>query len=175
MCVCLSPRLPPPFPRSSLLCSLHALRLRVQNGVRPTVPYDCPEPLSQLIRECWNQRPACKLLAVCVCVWGRDTPNSCIHAYLQKETLAQALADCHPISHIVVSRAFVSTARPHFDKIVQTLLHISDIAAKQPRMHGESIAVVHTHRRRKGVCVTWRVCELTSRHTAPSVVAVDCC
>ena len=172
MCVCLSPRLPPPFPRSSLLCSLHALRLRVQNGVRPTVPYDCPEPLSQLIRECWNQRPACKLLALCVCVGGG---NSCTLTYLQKETLAQALADCHPISHIVVSRAFVSTARPHFDKIVQTLLHISDIAAKQPRMHGESIAVVHTHRRRKGVCVTWRVCELTSRHTAPSVVAVDCC
>ena len=33
----------------------------------------------------------------------------------------------------------------------------------------------HRERRRKGVCVTWRVCELTSRHTAPSVVAVDCC
>ena len=149
MCVCLSPRLPPPFPRSSLLCSLHALRLRVQNGVRPTVPYDCPEPLSQLIRECWNQRPACKLLALCVCVGGG---NSCTLTYLQKETLAQALADCHPISHIVVSRAFVSTARPHFDKIVQTLLHISDIAAKQPRMHGESIAVAHTQKEKGSLC-----------------------
>ncbi|EGD74290.1 TKL protein kinase [Salpingoeca rosetta] len=71
----------PPFSDFPKL-SLHGLRARVVAGDRPTVPLDCPEALAQLIRECWQPRPA---------------------------------------------------GRPHFDKIVQTLLRISDTTSKLPK------------------------------------------